>query len=285
MTRIEAFIEALRSERRSPDTTIRAYTAHLAVFDAFIRRDGRARAPQWRRITASDVRGFVVARNEAGDSPATVAARLAAVKSFFAWADEVGVVQGNPASGVHAPKNPKRLPDTITADDAARLIAAATGRDKALVTLLYGSGLRVGEAVGANVGDVDLDAGSITVIGKRDKQRRVPITDEAVAAIREYVPESTELGRPLFLSDDGTRLSGQGASSVVTRLGASIGLGISAHTLRHACATHLIEGGAGIAQVQRLLGHSSITTTQIYVHVTDEALRDMVRKAHPRAAA
>ncbi|MER7544264.1 site-specific tyrosine recombinase XerD [Spirillospora sp. NPDC127506] len=298
---------------------MRAYLAHLAVerglaantlssYRRDLRRyaevqDARGRAAIG-EITEEDVRAFLVGLREgdAGHPPlsaGSAARALVAVRGLHRFALREGLAPGDPAHGVKPPTPPRRLPKAISLADVERLLAAAAGdpgtarglRDRALLELLYGSGARISEAVGLDVDDLDLREGFARVAGKGGKARVVPIGDYAREAVDAYLvrarPELAGAGRggpALFLNARGGRLSRQGAWMVLRAAADRAQLSeVSPHTLRHSFATHLLDGGADVRVVQELLGHASVTTTQVYTLVTVQLLREVYATSHPRA--
>ena len=298
---------------------MRAYLAHLAVerglaantlssYRRDLRRyaevqDARGRAAIG-EITEDDVRAFLVGLREgdAGHPPlsaGSAARALVAVRGLHRFALREGLAAGDPAHGVKPPTPPRRLPKAISLADVERLLAAAAGdpgtarglRDRALLELLYGSGARISEAVGLDVDDLDLREGFARVAGKGGKARVVPIGDYAREAVDAYLvrarPELAGAGRggpALFLNARGGRLSRQGAWMVLRAAADRAQLSeVSPHTLRHSFATHLLDGGADVRVVQELLGHASVTTTQVYTLVTVQLLREVYATSHPRA--
>ncbi|WP_396445773.1 site-specific tyrosine recombinase XerD [Actinomadura sp.] len=298
---------------------MRAYLAHLAVerglaantlssYRRDLRRyaevqDARGRAAIG-EITEDDVRSFLVGLREgdAGHPPlsaGSAARALVAVRGLHRFALREGLAPGDPAHGVKPPTPPRRLPKAISLADVERLLAAAAGdpgtarglRDRALLELLYGSGARISEAVGLDVDDLDLREGFARVAGKGGKARVVPIGDYAREAVDAYLvrarPELAGAGRggpALFLNARGGRLSRQGAWMVLRAAADRAQLSeVSPHTLRHSFATHLLDGGADVRVVQELLGHASVTTTQVYTLVTVQLLREVYATSHPRA--
>jgi integrase/recombinase XerD len=226
-----------------------------------------------------------------------VARRAAAARTFYRHLVALGRRPDNPAASVDLPRRRQRLPRSLSLSEVERLIAAANGttprslRDQALIELLYGAGLRVSEAVGLERGGVELDARLVRCVGKGDKERVVPLGARAVDALRRYLsrgrPYLDRRHRPeLFLNAQGGPLTRAGAFLIVRRLAAKAGLDperIHPHLLRHSFATHLLEGGADLRVVQALLGHASISTTQLYTHLTGERVREVYARAHPRA--
>ncbi|WP_246236771.1 site-specific tyrosine recombinase XerD [Actinomadura chibensis] len=301
---------------------VRAYLGHLAVerglaantlssYHRDLRRyvevqDGRGRASV-ADITEDDVRAFLVGLREGDDdhpplSAGSAARALVAVRGLHRFALREGHASGDPAHDVKPPTPPRRLPKAISLDEVERLLAAAAPsgggpdtarglRDRALLELLYGSGARISEAVGLDVDDLDLRDGFARVAGKGGKARVVPIGDYARAAVDAYLvrarPELAAAGRggpALFLNARGGRLSRQGAWMVLRAAADRAQLSeVSPHTLRHSFATHLLDGGADVRVVQELLGHASVTTTQVYTLVTVQLLREVYATSHPRA--
>jgi site-specific recombinase XerD len=236
-------------------------------------------------------------------SRASVSRKAAAVRTFYAWALGRGVVESNPAALLTRPSARSRLPSVLKAPEAERLATAPAAedprgkRDRAILELLYGCGLRVAELCGLDVEDVDPEGQRVRVMGKGGKERVVPLGDFAALAVRTYldagreafVPDPPPEGRartePLFFNRRRKRLSSRDARAVVERYvrRALAGRRVSPHTLRHSFATHLLEGGADIRAVQELLGHASLATTQRYTHVSRGRLFDVYRRSHPRA--
>src|SRR5690606_27088741 len=302
---------------------VRTYLGHLAVerglaantlssYRRDLRRYVRAQEARGRTdiadITEDDVRAYLVSLREGdGDhaplSAGSAARALAAVRGLHRFALREGLAPGDPACDVKPPTPPRRLPKAISLEEVERLLAAAGApsggdggtarglRDRALLELLYGSGARISEAGGLDVDDADLREGSARVAGKGGKARVVPIGDYAREAVDAYLvrarPELAGAGRggpALFLNARGGRLSRQGAWMVLRAAADRAQLSeVSPHTLRHSFATHLLDGGADVRVVQELLGHASVTTTQVYTLVTVQLLREVYATSHPRA--
>jgi integrase/recombinase XerD len=219
------------------------------------------------------------------------------VRGFHKFALQERLVNADVASTVKPPSPPKRLPKSLSVTDIDAILAAAGAggtslalRDKALLELLYGTGARISEAVGLDIDDLDLDAASVLLRGKGAKQRVVPVGSYAIAAVQEYLVRArpdllTQATPALLLNARGGRLSRQSAWAVLARTAERAGVTaeVSPHTLRHSFATHLLDGGADVRVVQELLGHASVTTTQVYTLVTVDKLREVYATAHPRA--
>jgi integrase/recombinase XerD len=307
------------SRRRSPESVIRAYLDHLAVergvagntlssygrdlerYVAYLSERGLASIDA---VDAATVSAFLAYLRE-GDvdhqplSAASAARAVVAVRGLHRFAVRDGLVDSDVASSVRPPAPPRRLPKAISVEEVERLLDAAgfdqtplAVRDRALLETLYATGARISEAVGLAVDDVDLVGRGVVLSGKGGKQRRVPLGSFAAAALEAYLvrvrPALALKGRgtpALFLNARGGPLSRQSAWTVLRTAAEKAGLaaGVSPHTLRHSFATHLMEGGADVRVVQELLGHSSVTTTQIYTLVTVDQLREVYAASHPRA--
>ncbi|MEX1169018.1 MAG: tyrosine recombinase [Chloroflexota bacterium] len=301
---IDEYLTYLTVERGLSPATIRAYRADLTDYAAA--RDVRR---AW-STTAEVAIDYLAARtrrgrrNDPGLAPSSLRRRAAALKGFYRFAYGEGLIGVDVAAHLDLPRPSRLLPETLTVAETARLLDAAGGedggghalRDRALLELLYAAGLRISEAVGLDREDLSTDGSFVRVIGKGDKERLVPVGDVALDWLGRWIegPRSTLLaasraaygrGGPLFIGDRGGRLARQQAWAAVKQASARAGLAarISPHTLRHSFATHLLEGGADLRIVQELLGHASISTTQLYTHLTGERIRDVYSRAHPRA--
>jgi integrase/recombinase XerD len=285
---VEGFL-ALLAARRAP-RTVDAYRRDLAHVAAFL-----GGSPS--RATTDDLERYFAELRAQGLSPATIARRAAAVRSFFRHQQLLGARTDNPAAELDLPRRRRTLPRTLSPGEAERLIEAANGlqprdlRDRALVELLYGAGLRVSEAVTLDRGGVSLDDRLVRCIGKGDKERVVPIGREAAEALRRYLargrPHLDRRHRPeLFLNAQGGPLTRAGAFLILRRLAERAGLEpgrVHPHLLRHSFATHLLEGGADLRSVQEMLGHADLATTELYTHVSDRRRRELYYQAHPHA--
>jgi integrase/recombinase XerD len=296
---VSRFLDYLSVERGLSTNTLEAYRRDLGRYGSYLRARGVADATH---ANEAAVAGFVAhlssTEYEEGRRyrPSSVARALAAVRSFHMFLLREGDTEENPAEGVVRPKVPRTLPRPLSVSEMEALLTvpseadAAGVRDRAILETMYGAGLRISEVVGLDVDDVDLEEGSVRVIGKGDKEREVPLGRFAVRALNAYLTRS----RPvlaggvsrggLFLNQRGGRLTRQGTAKILKAAAARAGLAkrVTPHTLRHSFATHLLEGGADIRVVQELLGHASLATTQIYTLVTGERLREEYFAAHPR---
>ena len=298
---VQRYLDHLAVERGLSVNTLSAYRRDLRRYIAFLAKRGIRSV---KRIDEPAVRSFVASisasthgREDSPYSATSVARSLSAVRSFHRFLVRDGVTQSDPAAGISRPKLPRKLPHPIPVDDVERVIAATQGptpervRDRAIIELLYGAGLRVSELTGLDVDDLDLESGSVRVFGKGSKEREVPVGGMAKKACQDYlVTARPSMARAssraaLFLNQRGGRLSRQSCGRLLSRYAKMAGLerGLSPHTLRHSFATHLLEGGADVRVVQELLGHASVATTQIYTLVTREHLREVYYSSHPRA--
>jgi len=292
---IEAWLVALHVERNASEHTVTAYRIALAQFDEFC-RETLADSVDVTEITEADVRPFLGWLHDKGLGKRSLRMKLTAVRSFFTWLVRTGVITKNPALLLSGPKLDKPLPsflqesETTSVQTSIDTSTASGQRDLAFIELLYGSGLRVSEALALNIGDIDIQRRIVKVLGKRRKERIVPVTTAALDALAAYTQRRHELvsdmnETALFLGERGKRLSPQGAWRLVRRVLGPITEATkkSPHVLRHTFATHLLNNGADLSAVSELLGHASLRTTQVYTHVSVERLKEAYTKAHPRA--
>jgi integrase/recombinase XerD len=303
---IVSYIDHLTVERGLSPNTLASYRRDLRRYVDHL--DGAGR-DDLRQVTEADVAGFL-ARLRSGDdehpplSSASAGRAVVAVRGLHRFALREGAVEVDVAAGVRPPSPPKRLPKALSVDDVEAILDAAGApgtrlalRDRALLELLYGTGARISEAVGLDLDDLDdldLESSTVRLSGKGGKQRVVPIGSYAQEAVSGYLvrarPDLVAAGRgtpAVFLNARGGRLSRQSAWTVLARAAERAGVtsAVSPHTLRHSFATHLLDGGADVRVVQELLGHASVTTTQVYTLVTVDRLREVYATAHPRARA
>lgn len=300
---LERFREHLASERRASRHTVLAYTGDLEKLAEFTRE--RLRGPA--RVDDIDkllLRSWL-AELSRSVTPTTLSRKLASVRAFFGWLERETIVRKNPAALLSSPKLRRKLPKFLSADAAGEVMAAPLeaplsaperARDSALLEVLYGSGLRVSELVGLDLEHIALEREELRVLGKGNKERLVPIGTKARIAIERYLEQRPQLRHErtgvqdphaLFLGRRGTRLGVRRVQTLVQRYG-GLGTGradLHPHALRHSCATHLLEGGADLRAIQELLGHSSLSTTQRYTHVSLDQLLAVYDRAHPLARA
>jgi integrase/recombinase XerD len=292
------YLDHLRAERGLAANTVAAYRRDLEVYGRFLQE---VSITDPRQTTGEDLESFVAwlrQRPSASGRPyasASVARIVVAVRGFHRFLAREGLVPDDVSAGLGAPRAGRSLPKALSVVEVERLLAAPVGdeplalRDRAMLELLYGAGLRISELTGLDVDDVDRIERLVRVHGKGDKQRLVPYGEVADHALDRWLvggrPALAPRGPALFVNARGGRLSRQGAWKLVRAHATQVDLGdrVSPHTLRHSFATHLLDGGADVRAVQELLGHASVTTTQIYTLVSRSALREVYERAHPRA--
>jgi len=296
---VTQFLEYLEVEQGYSQNTVSAYRNDLGQFLSYLQQLDLARRPRgWGNVTRDHIVSYMLEMKDREYASSTVARKVAAVKSFFNFQVDQGYLLRNPADELDSPKVEKHLPSAIPPEDVDRLLAAPVGetptayRDRALLESLYATGLRVSELVALNVMDVDVSAGTVRCVGKGNKERVLPVYDRALEVINEYITK----GRPvlvknhpeeeaLFLNRRGNRLTRQGLWLIIKRYvdDMDIDQPVTPHTLRHSFATHMLRGGAGLREVQQMLGHANISTTQIYTQVSNDHLREVYDESHPRA--
>jgi integrase/recombinase XerD len=298
---IQEFLDYLTAERGSSDNTIAAYRNDLTQFQEYMGGKSDAQGDQdWSELTRDDLIDYMLWLKEREYASATVARKVAAMKSFCAFLLRIGVLEENPAEDLDSPKVKKQLPTTLTPEEVDLLLAQPLKagstpkalRDSALLEVLYATGMRVSEIAGLTLDDIDLHAQTVRCMGKGSKERVMPLYNEATRAVEVYL----EKGRPallghnkdertLFLNPRGEQLTRQGLWLIIKGYAKQLGLEdrVTPHTLRHSFATHMLNGGAGLREVQKLLGHANISTTQVYTHITQGHLRQVYDEAHPRA--
>ncbi len=295
-TQVDEFLDYLAAEKGYSGNTLAAYRNDLTQFTQHLADQGSV--TRWDEVTQNQIVDYILHMKELEYASSTVARKVAAIKSFFHYLRDEGIVKNDPTLTLESPKVKKHLPKAISEDDVERLLVEPTKsdspkalRDSALLEVLYATGMRVTELVSLNVTDVDLEAGTVYCIGKGDRERVVPIYDQAALILGRYLNE----GRPymardaeeqaLFLNHRGERLTRQGLWLIIKHYVDAIGIEseVTPHTLRHSFATHMLHGGAKLRDVQKLLGHANISTTQVYTQVTRDHLREAYNEAHPRA--
>ncbi|HET9958495.1 MAG TPA: tyrosine recombinase XerC [Polyangiaceae bacterium] len=287
---IIAFLEYLQHERRASRHTVAAYGRDLRNFAEFVAERGAGAS--LRRLDRGVLRAYL---GELGKdrTSTTLARKVSSLRAFFGYLERRGHISKNPASALATPKLARKLPKFLDPEAAAAVMDAPQSgsepeRDRAMLELLYGSGLRVSELAGLNVADVDLAAMQVRVLGKGNKERVVPLGSKAAEAVSQYLQHRAvepKTNGPLFVGRRGRRLGVRWIQKLVHRYGA-LGAGrpdLHPHALRHSCATHMLEGGADLRAIQELLGHSSLSTTQRYTHVSMDQLVAVYDRAHPWA--
>jgi len=298
---IEQFLEHLRYERNVSAHTLRNYQSDLEQFLHFLTADEKRKAPEISEIDHLTIREWLATLHTANKSKSSIARKLAALRTFFQFLVREGMLELNPAKLVATPKLEKKLPNHLSIEEAVRFIESPDPetelgkRDRAMLELMYATGVRVAELTTLNLADVDFRNQLVRVTGKRRKQRIVPFGDPAGAAIRNYLtvrdqflmhaPISKRDDAALFLNYQGTRITTRSVGRMVEKyIRICAGMhNISPHALRHSFATHLLDSGADLREIQELLGHARLSTTQVYTHVSMEKLIEVYDKAHPKA--
>ncbi|MFX4271183.1 tyrosine recombinase XerC [Propionibacteriaceae bacterium Y1685] len=296
-----AYERHLSAERNLSAHSVRAYLSDLTQLGVHL---GRRSVTDWAEVDLRALRSWLANQQTRGQQRSSVQRRAAAVRVFYRWLHQTGQVSINPAQTLRSPRTPKRLPATVEQGEADRMLTGAGEnaaaddspvgrRDAAMLEMLYATGIRVSELCGLDLGDVDPGRGTIRVLGKGNKERTVPMGAPARRALDAWLAVRAELasvdtsGRvadAVFVGERGARIDPRVVRRIVHRaLNAAGAPDLGPHGLRHAMATHLLEGGADLRSVQELLGHSSLATTQLYTHVTQDRLRAAFKQAHPRA--
>ncbi len=288
---IEKFLGHLAHERRLSPHTAAGYQHDLESFRQYCEQQ---HITDWNAVDLHHVRAFISARHRAGLSPRSLQRLLAAIRSFYNYLLREGGSRNNPANGISAPKAARTLPATLDTDQMARLLevsgdAPQVVRDRAVMELLYSSGLRLAELLSLELHDVDLNDATVRVTGKGSKTRIVPVGRKALAAINDWLKVRAQLAKPedtvLFTGPHGGRLSPRTLQTRLKRWGIAQGIqqGVHPHLFRHSFASHLLESSGDLRAVQELLGHANISTTQIYTHLDFQHLARIYDQAHPRA--
>jgi integrase/recombinase XerC len=292
---IESFLRFLRIERNVASLTLKSYAEDLESFTLFL-QERLGQVPDPTEVTVAILRAYVSYLHECQYAKTTIARRLACLRSFYRHCCREGIVPSNPAKALRTPRTGRKLPHFLTAVQVAHLLETPPAnkdmglRDRAILETIYSAGLRVAELVGLNVSSWDRDANVLRVLGKGRKERVSPLGSYAVRALNRWMevrkPHPGDPA-PLFLNKYGKRLTTRSIGRLLLGHLQTAGLETltTPHTLRHSFATHLLDGGADLRSVQELLGHKSLTTTQIYTHVSTRRLQETYEKSHPHAAA
>ena len=297
---VEGFLNYLEVEKGVSPNTTAAYRNDLNQLVELLepKLNGEGGTGSWSQVDSSLLSDYALSLQDRGYSETTKARKIASVKSLFKFLAREGLITGRSTEMLSSPRIGRALPKSLTLDEVERLLAETSKsdtrealRDKAMLELLYASGMRVSELVSLNLGDVNLREGYVRCFGKGSKERLIPLHDSAIQAVQEYMKSArpalpyTTKETALFLNRRGERLTRQGFWLILKGYAkqADIKTRITPHTIRHSFATHLLRGGASLRHVQELLGHASITTTQVYTHLASEHVREEYDKAHPRA--
>jgi len=285
---IEKFIRYLEIEKNYSQHTILNYKLDLGDFQKFLA------GLQLEKVDYLLLRKYLAVLKEKNLGTRTIGRRLSALRSFFRFLTREGYLKTNPILMLSSPKLEKHLPSFLTEDEVSKLIESAFAknekderglRDRAILETFYSTGMRISEVVSLSTQDIDFISGTVKVFGKGKKERMVPIGDTAIRSIRKYLDKRKKQDDALFLNKNGKRITTRGVRDIVGKYIHLSGTrhGVSAHTLRHSFATHLLNRGADLRTVQELLGHANLSTTQIYTHLTTERLKNVYDKAHPHA--
>lgn len=297
---VNAFLNYLAIEKGFSANTVGAYRNDLDQLAGFIEAMATAKGfkAEWSSVDRNTLISYIIDLKERNYSSATVARKVAAVKSFFAFLVAERKVQNDPTENISSPKVNKSLPKPLSLAEVDALLAEPAksstpeaARDLAMLELLYACGMRVSELIDLNINDINLKAGFVRCLGKGSKERIIPVHDRAVNSVKEYISEARphllkgKEEQALFLNRRGDRLTRQGFWLILKGHAKNAGIKkvVTPHTLRHSFATHILSGGADLRAVQELLGHANISSTQIYTHLTSEHVRHAYDKAHPRA--
>jgi integrase/recombinase XerC len=302
---IPQFIHYLTVEKNASPHTCRCYQGDLEGFEDFLKNSGMVLTSsgevEWEKVDRIAIRKYLSFLHRK-NKKSSMARKISTLRSFFRYLNREQMIGSNPAKSISTPKVEKTLPTTLTVDEAFRLMESPKNlsekcptavradkrlRDRAILELLYSSGLRVSELVGLNSNQIDLDLGIVRVMGKGRKERIVPVGIKAVESLNAYLDERgmAKEGDPLFVNSLGGRLTARSVGRLIKKYSRHSGIfrKVSPHSLRHTFATHLLDAGADIREIQEMLGHSSLSTTQRYTHVSMGKLMEVYDKAHPRS--
>jgi len=289
MDPVERFLNYLTVEKGLSSNTLEAYRRDIRKFTVYLEENGK-------NITGfkrSDLSSFINHLRDSGTQASTLARNISAMRSFCKFMLLEGIINEDPVENLSTPKGWKRIPRIIGTEEVSTLLKRPEGkklslRDRAMLEIIYSSGLRAGEVISIKLNDINFEAGFITVTGKGSKQRVVPVNDAALKTVREYI----EVSRPgilkkgsskfLFLAKGGKPMTRQRLWQLIKTYSADLSMALSPHTLRHCFASHLLDGGADLRALQKMLGHTDISTTQIYTKVTPERLKKLHKQHHPR---
>lgn len=291
---LEDFFHFLRVERGLSDNTMMSYQRDLHAYEKYFVKTGHH---AWNEVTREDIMRFLYELKDSGKSTATISRHISSIRSFHQFLIRERVANTDPSLHIETPKKDRKLPDTLSQGEVEKLLTINTAsplslRNKAMLELLYATGLRVSEMIGLKLEDVHLTMGFVQCMGKGSKERIVPLGDTARNVLENYIQtarkelvKKNKQENALFLNQHGRPLSRQGFWKILKGLAVESGIHktITPHTLRHSFATHLLENGADLRIVQEMLGHADISTTQIYTHVTKARLKDIYQTYHPRA--
>lgn len=293
------FLNFMSVEKGASGNTVAAYKNDLQQFDSYMTSiNGNGKARDWERLERDLIIDYLLSLKRKNYAEATVARKVAAIKSFFQYLQAEGTIRGNPAESLESPRVGRSLPKPLSVTEVDELLeqpmkrnSPEARRDRAMLELLYATGLRVTELVSLDVDDVNMSGPYVRCMGKGSKERTIPIHEQAAGAVTDYLNEGRGVlvkarkENALFVNRRGERLTRQGFWLILKQYAkeANITSPVTPHTLRHSFATHMLRGGAPLRNVQELLGHANISTTQVYTQIANEHVRQVYEKAHPRA--
>ncbi len=293
------FLNFMSVEKGASGNTVAAYKNDLQQFDSYMTSiNGNGKARDWERLERDLIIDYLLSLKRKNYAEATVARKVAAIKSFFQYLQAEGTIRGNPAESLASPRVGRSLPKPLSVTEVDELLeqpmkrnSPEARRDRAMLELLYATGLRVTELVSLDVDDVNMSGPYVRCMGKGSKERTIPIHEQAAGAVPDYLNEGRAVlvkarkENALFVNRRGERLTRQGFWLILKQYAkeANITSPVTPHTLRHSFATHMLRGGAPLRNVQELLGHANISTTQVYTQIANEHVRQVYEKAHPRA--
>ncbi len=293
------FLNFMSVEKGASGNTVAAYKNDLQQFDSYMTSiNGNGKARDWERLERDLIIDYLLSLKRKNYAEATVARKVAAIKSFFQYLQAEGTIRGNPAESLASPRVGRSLPKPLSVTEVDELLeqpmkrnSPEARRDRAMLELLYATGLRVTELVSLDVDDVNMSGPYVRCMGKGSKERTIPIHEQAAGAVTDYLNEGRAVlvkarkENALFVNRRGERLTRQGFWLILKQYAkeANITSPVTPHTLRHSFATHMLRGGAPLRNVQELLGHANISTTQVYTQIANEHVRQVYEKAHPRA--
>ena len=293
------FLNFMSVEKGASGNTVSAYRNDLQQFDVYlVGISGNGRPRNWEQMQRDVIIDYLASLKRRNYAEATVARKVAAIKSFFSYLQAEGVIHGNPAENLESPRVGRSLPKPLSVTEVDELLeqplkrnTPEARRDRAMLELLYATGLRVSELVSLDLEDINMSGPYVRCMGKGSKERTIPIHEHAAAAVAEYINEGraplvkNRKESALFVNRRGERLTRQGFWLILKQYAkdANISTPVTPHTLRHSFATHMLRGGMNLRHVQELLGHANISTTQVYTQVANEHVRQVYEKAHPRA--
>jgi integrase/recombinase XerD len=293
------FLNFMSVEKGASGNTVAAYKNDLQQFDSFVTSiNGNGKPRDWERTERTLIIDYLLSLKRKNYAEATVARKVAAIKSFFQYLQAEGTIRGNPVESLASPRVGRSLPKPLSVTEVDELLeqpmkrnTPEAKRDRAMLELLYATGLRVTELVSLEVDDVNMSGPYVRCMGKGSKERTIPIHEQAAAAVADYLNDGraglvkNRKESALFVNRRGERLTRQGFWLILKQYAkeANIASTVTPHTLRHSFATHMLRGGAPLRNVQELLGHANMSTTQVYTKLTDDMVREVYEKAHPRA--